>query len=392
MRIVLLLILALHCTSLNPSGGMVQYLRRDDTSPMNAALLQCLVVERLSVVRQQGQDYSGESDSDLFNARRAQEGIVEHLMSSDTPSTSGISSILYPQMITTAENLVDKEGNNLLLPPISSQFFSDIDGRASYPLYGTPGGDMGEFINALCVYEIFSRPNGIGGDSINGLDLSFEVIYLLFQEYLEWRLQVGRDRFYYNTDEDAVLRWGVASDVRNPLRPQDDEEIVRLTNNVDNPDYIGCIHLKLALENPELYRIPSSVIRNAVRAFFSVYHDIHHPLRTMLLFEVLSGKHEETGIVYIDDVKVLNRACGEIEAAPLIIPKKSRSSLFIYHRGAVKSLRKEIAYFIAHNLNRLQDVESIFSALVQRGNYAAQVTLNKLNKPTFEVTVYTPAK
>jgi hypothetical protein len=55
--------------------------------------------------------------------------------------------------------------------------FACLDGRYSRPVFGTPGGDAGEFILALYIYE---------GLLPKGRKLSQESIDSFFVNYLQW--------------------------------------------------------------------------------------------------------------------------------------------------------------------------------------------------------------
>lgn len=129
-----------------------------------------------------------------------------------------------------------------------------IDGRATSPVVGTPGGDAGELVLALAALEQAT------GD---GVDLDH--VDRLFAAYTE---EFGR--FYLHTDEHALeaLEHRLAEDprfaaVKGSLHGVDAiEELVRrpppalqpaLLDHLTAPEAVGCGHLRLAMQNPEEY-------------------------------------------------------------------------------------------------------------------------------------------
>lgn len=92
------------------------------------------------------------------------------------------------------DNIKDLLGNveelNYVL--ITENSFKCLDGRYNDPVLGTPGGDAGEFIIALSVYEDL-----VGG----GRKLNQESVDTFFVEYLKYMKQ---NTFYMCTDDFAV--------------------------------------------------------------------------------------------------------------------------------------------------------------------------------------------
>lgn len=81
---------------------------------------------------------------------------------------------------------------NLTWTKITETHFADIDGRNKTPSLTTPGGDMGEFILALHVFQnYFKSPT----------PMSFIKIENALKGYLK---QMVQDEFYMMTDTEAV--------------------------------------------------------------------------------------------------------------------------------------------------------------------------------------------
>jgi hypothetical protein len=83
---------------------------------------------------------------------------------------------------------------NLEWSDISNSYFSCIDGRVKSKGLSTPGGDAGEFILALHVYENYFKNEKI---------LSKEQIKSAFQKYMKF---TKSKIFYFCTDEKSVNR------------------------------------------------------------------------------------------------------------------------------------------------------------------------------------------
>jgi len=75
---------------------------------------------------------------------------------------------------------------------ITETSFKCLDGRNNNPVLGTPGGDSGEFIIALSVYEDL-----IGG----GRKLNQDSVDTFFVQYLKW---MSQPKFYMCTDDASV--------------------------------------------------------------------------------------------------------------------------------------------------------------------------------------------
>lgn len=222
---------------------------------------------------------------------------------------------------------------------LTKHFFSCIDGRATYAVMGTPGGDIGEFLLAVNVLER-SRP---AHQSL----LGFEDVLYYFQEYLEDMQEAGRFHFYMGTDSDAVQRWAKAALVANPLQPRGFEERDRLLAQSTVPEHVGNVALRAMLENPEDFKCRRELTEHVIRAFLSVYYDVAHPMRPKLLFVALNGTHSESALVYID--RTQGYPCGA--SAPLVVPKVRSRSFLVYHRAAADLYRAEYASWIAAKTN-----------------------------------------
>lgn len=212
-------------------------------------------------------------------------------------------------------------------------FFSDLDGRITYKVLGAPGGDIGEFIAALLVLDK-ARPGY----------LTAAMVLQLFQERLS---QFTRDKFHYQTDMNAVRRWGEATQVEHPLAPTQPEEISKLVSQSSEHDHVGSSHLRGLLVEPKYANIAAAVIE----AFFTVYFDTGHPLRPLLLVSTVDGpRRKDTGLVIIatgTKTAVVGATPACAQAAPLVRPDNGENRMMVYHRTAAQLRRKSLASFVA---------------------------------------------
>jgi len=79
--------------------------------------------------------------------------------------------------------------------------FSSLDGRNDEKMLGTPGADMGEFIQALQAYT-----------SVSGAVLTADEVDSLFARYLK---TMSRSKFTYETDEKAYKKLAIATGCQN---------------------------------------------------------------------------------------------------------------------------------------------------------------------------------
>eukprot|EP00741_Cyanophora_paradoxa_P006705 tig00001033_g6486.t1 len=142
--------------------------------------------------------------------------------------------------------------------PVDGHTWSCIDGRSQKAVLGTPGGSFSEFLLALA------------GHLRAGLVLPDEdTMQALLDAYAAQYATPFYRQVYMHSDAAAVkalaAKLGVSSlDLAAPpaaLR-------ARVLAHVADPAYIGCEHLRLTLQKPEVYGIDAKTAQWAVRAFF----------------------------------------------------------------------------------------------------------------------------
>ena len=161
--------------------------------------------------------------------------------------------------------------------------FRCLDGRDKEKGLSTPGGDTGEFILALLVYE-----------DASGTILDYQTV----KNYLEeWLKSMQSHSFYMCTDDEAVLHLGkqIGADmnIQNPRK----DLIKELLNIVFLPRNVGDSHLRLMLEYPQLYSIRPEVVKYVITAVYAILWTKDTDLHTLVNLDILVGNHEEIAIL-----------------------------------------------------------------------------------------------
>ena len=264
-------------------------------------------------------------------------------------------------VITSSAKLT--EPDKLPFRVIQKHFFSDFDGRARYALMGTPGGDLGEFFLAMDTIEkVMPQSSG---------KLSFEEILLHLEDYLAMMPYDGKQYFFFQSDDEAMRNWEVDAEVSSAAIPASPAEKSRLLETISNPKNIGSRYFKLLALRPELFKTNIALVSNVLRAFFTVYFDTRHPSRPRLLFAIMEGKHDESGIVIVDRSR--NYPCNDL--TPLIVPNNGQKSMLVYHRAAAEIHRASMSEWLSGRISNLDtDTERIYIQL----NYQARENFDAL--------------
>eukprot|EP00744_Colponema_vietnamica_P002558 GILI01003993.1.p1 GENE.GILI01003993.1~~GILI01003993.1.p1 ORF type:complete len:399 (+),score=140.95 GILI01003993.1:160-1356(+) len=218
---------------------------------------------------------------------------------------------------------------------VDEQYFSCMDGRANKPVFATPGGDLGEFVLALSVYEDL-----LGGNR----KLDQAAVDTYFTEYLKF---IKRPVFYMCTDDSAVDHLEREIEIEGlDIRTPPARVLKQVERAVAEPDNVGCMHLKMLLKYPELYAIRQPITEMALRAFYKVLWDKAHPYQQKLKLEIFPKGHNETAFVEIRS----SPTCLQQKMSPLVTPKKEGVSVFVNHIDAASIRRRELADFFANTV------------------------------------------
>ena len=210
-----------------------------------------------------------------------------------------------------------------------------MDGRENGAILSTPGGDAGEFILGLFVYEGMTR------------ELSQQQIDSILEEYLR---DMKKDKFYMCTDDDAIshleneLGMSLSINIlRQPPR-QDQRDLIKALIKADNQ---GDRHLKNLLKNPNLYSIRKELVQMFLISFFKILWNDSSSLREKLHLENLVGVPQEQAFLEIRN----NEICEEMDLAPRIFARKKFEDenrtiqVFVNHIDAVSQQRKSMTNF-----------------------------------------------
>ena len=252
---------------------------------------------------------------------------------------------------------------------VTHSSFRCLDGRTTEGVLGTPGGDAGEFVLGLLVYQ-----------DLIGVFLTQENVTDYFETYLKC---MEMSRFYMCTDQAAVdhMAKELALDDIDMYDP--DPEIVEdLLEAVVEPNNIGDSHLKMMIDKPELYSINKTIVEFYLYAFYSVLWDEENPLHEILYLEVLQGSHVETAFL---EVKVNDECLLEL-VAPLVIPTEGADdtiSMFVNHIDAAGIRREQMSRFFAEKIDGTEGAvttKQMFSRLSHHGLLFLDVTGSYVSK------------
>lgn len=138
----------------------------------------------------------------------------------------------------------------------AKESWSCVDGRSTTHIYGTPGGDMGEFIMAYQTVANKSKISLAPGD--------------LLVKYMNDVL-TNENPFYLHTDSHSVEK------IKTYLGASEKDEVgffakvaqqTKLLELLKNPDNHGCGHLKQMLLHPTEYLIPTATVLSLFRSFY----------------------------------------------------------------------------------------------------------------------------
>ena len=157
------------------------------------------------------------------------------------------------------QDVSKKLGNyeNYTYASVTRSSFRCLDGRIAEGILGTPGGDAGEFVLGLLVYQDLSH-----------MDLNQTAVDQYFEAYLRC---MEMPLFYMCTDQASLdhLKKELAItdlDIFSPDKSIQDDLLEALIE----PQNVGDSHLKMMLEYPELYSIEKDVVEYYITSFYTM--------------------------------------------------------------------------------------------------------------------------
>lgn len=218
---------------------------------------------------------------------------------------------------------------------------SCVDGRDDSGVVGTPGGDAGEFLLALAALE-----------RITGVVLDDAAVDALLHRRLELF-----GRFYLHTDGIAgaalIKRLradrrfdNVLDDVDHPdhwLRlitsPPREVRAWMLEILLENPNFIGCGHVRLSLQNAGAYGTREKLVETFLRSFFTQRWSGAAEAE----YVALGGDHREGAVVNV----FVDNGVSSFTQLPLVSPSTGGQQLFVNHPQVASFLRNELVEFLA---------------------------------------------
>lgn len=240
--------------------------------------------------------------------------------------------------------------------------FSCLDGRHSKPVISTPGGDAGEFILALSVYE----------DLISsGKKLTQKQVDIFLAEYLKL---MRPNSFYMCTDDISVshLEKELQIEGLNIKNPRKDQ-VKDLIDLLLKPENVGDLHIKMLLKHPDQFSIRKELVEMFLRSFYKIFWNKENDLYKKLELEILTGEHNESGFLEVRS----EEACQKEELGPLIPTKNKKISIFVNHLDAASIRREQIAKFFSDKSNHGQeqvDAVKMHNRLNHHGFVALEIT------------------
>lgn len=171
---------------------------------------------------------------------------------------------------------------------VPNNSFKCLDGRHIKPGLNVPGGDAGEFILALSVYEDL-----IGG----GRQLTQDNIDVFLTEYLKKMLH---NIFYMCTDDVAISHIEKELQIEglnlvNP-RVQIRDELIPL---LVKPENIGDLHIRMMIKHPDQFSIRKEIVEMFIKSYYKIMWDKSNDLSKKLFLDILSGEHNESAFVEV---------------------------------------------------------------------------------------------
>jgi hypothetical protein len=270
--------------------------------------------------------------------------------------------------------------DNLEWVKVQDGSFSCLGAVGTDKVLSTPGGDAGEFLLALKVFE-----------ELTGYQLRQRHVSAYLKSFLE---KSAKTRFTFCTTtkaNTALIESAGAGEV-NVLNPP--VTLVRtLWDQVIMPDNVGCVHFKLALERAAEYEVRPELTQMLIRAFYMIMWNKEHPQfgsaaqkLNLQITEPVTAEAAPKGLINL----LTGTHCLAQGLAPLVAPKlESGEAVYVNHYDSVQVMRHELArFFVALVRDRFSALNEItmLSRMNVVGRHQLQRTVLYLTK---DIPVYT---
>lgn len=235
-----------------------------------------------------------------------------------------------------------------------------VDGRHSTSGLYAYGGDFGELLLALTVYEHMVQRK-----------LSQTETTAYFSEWLK-KVDADGGSFAMCTNAATIsqLATAVGTTVLDLSMPSEELRPSLLLRLIA-PEFVGSEHVKWMLQNPDAYTVRRALVEQLLRSFYGALWNEYHPFRRRLKLDVFTGSHAERAVARLHT----GRWCtSEQGLAPALATRSRLGSLFIYTPDAVTARRADLVSFFSTRASPPVDAFEMRSRVSSLGDGQAQLT------------------
>ena len=293
---------------------------------------------------------------------------------------------------------------DLRLVDATQSSFHDIDGRSSEESVRVWGGEAGQLLLALAVWDDMTLAS-------TGAPLRYTSVKNAVEKWIKYENAINfRKYFYLNTDTDAVAFVENQISKSNHPNSNSDEplditlppEIMQdaVLKALITPNGTGCPHLKAILTHPEKYNIRLQLVEEFITHVYRFMWDMNEPLRKKIKLYIYHAPYvgqtqtqpalqlprEAAWINLISDA-----TCWNEKKVAIFPPWSEDVSVFIYQPQAVKELHKSTARFIKGMMGGAGSTGEILPKLEEKyevWDVQTKSTLKTMQGiPVFDVTI-----
>jgi len=276
-------------------------------------------------------------------------------VTTENPGTNDVP-VISPQDIRDSfEQLASLEWSHVM-----QSSFSAMDGRNTEKVLSTPGGDMGEFIQAIAAFN-----------KVTGKTLTDDDVLRVFEKYLK---VMTRSKFSYETDEKSYLRLAVATGCKN-LHVADmggmKHKKAAYLSMIAAPEHIGDPFIRFLAQNQTDLGLDGDVIRQGLSAYHTVLWSSPSLLSSKLCYlEMKGASHTEQALIHVRS----EQWCVDQGLAPSISSQLTcPAPVFVNHPDAVRLFRRELVSVLTDKEDSAQAARDVLAAY----NQLAETNLDK---------------
>jgi len=232
-------------------------------------------------------------------------------------------------------------------------------------MFGTPGGDINEFVMALQVYS-----------SMTNTILQMERIVDIFDQFMDQAISYDRP-FYYHTDDTRLANMfaNISKTTNSPIiqvlpLSTPANETVWL-NLFGLPEFQGCGHLRMSLTYPDQYGYTNDkdLLAKFLRVFLIYYWN--HPDKRKIMFSVKLGSLRGRS------VSIVTSEGGCTGSQPYVLANTRGATSFVYSKLTVEDFRSKVLSPFFASLQPPVDVTLFSQNLQKLGDKQLDYTLSK---------------